>query len=75
MGKFKIKAVLRKDDCLDTTNDKFIYHWRKMERDRWYYCCQFAPSNGRLNTVLSSIYEKINTTKEICDTLIKLYEI
>nr|KYP42748.1 Retrovirus-related Pol polyprotein from transposon TNT 1-94 [Cajanus cajan] len=73
LWKLKIRAILRKDNCLkaiegrpsDITDEK----WREMDDN--------AVANLHLamaDSVLSSIAEK-TTAKEIWDTLVKLYEV
>ncbi|KAH9670656.1 hypothetical protein KPL70_017059 [Citrus sinensis] len=68
----KIKAVLRKNNCLATIGERPM----EITDDKWNEVDDNAISNLHLalaDGVLSSVVEK-NTAKEIWDTLTKLYE-
>ncbi|KAH9651797.1 Integrase catalytic domain-containing protein [Citrus sinensis] len=68
----KMKAVLRKNNCLVAIGERPM----EITDDRWNEVDGNAISDLHLalaDGVLSSVAEK-NTAKEICDTLTKLYE-
>ena len=73
LWKFKIRAILRKDNCLDAIEgrptDITDEKWKEMDAN--------AIANLHLamaDSVLSSVVEK-KTAKEIWDALVKLYEV
>lgn len=67
------KAILGKDNCLVAIKEKTV----KITHQKWKEMNDNAISNLHLamaDAILSSIIKK-TTTKEICDTFIKLYEV
>ncbi|KAG2399616.1 Retrovirus-related Pol polyprotein from transposon TNT 1-94 Protease [Vigna angularis] len=73
LWKLKIRAILRKDNCLDAIEDRRA----EISDEKWKEMDDNAVANLHLamaDSVLSSIAEK-KTAKEIWDTLIKLYEV
>ena len=73
LWKLKIRAILRKDNCLDAIDGRPA----DITDEKWKEMDDNAVANLHLamaDSVLSSIAEK-KTAKEIWDTLIKLYEV
>jgi len=73
LWKLKMKAILRKDNCLATIEEKPV----GITDQKWKEIYNNAIANLHLalaDTVLSSIVEK-TTAKEIWDTLTSLYEV
>lgn len=73
LWKLKIKAILRKDNCLPA----IVGRPTGLTDEKWQEMDDNAISNLHLtlaDSVLSSIAEK-KTAKEIWDTLVTLYEV
>ena len=73
LWKLKIKAILRKDNCLLAIESRPT----GLTNDKWKEIDDNAVANLHLplaNSVLSSVAEE-KTAKEIRDTLVKLYEV
>jgi len=73
LWKMRMKAVLRKENCLATIRDRPV---GITDNAKWNEMDENAITNIHLalaDEVLSSVAKK-KTTKKICDTLTKLYK-
>ncbi|KAF7827077.1 Retrovirus-related Pol polyprotein from transposon TNT 1-94 [Senna tora] len=73
LWKLKMKAILRKDNCLSAIEDKL----NTIANDKWKEMDEIPVANMHLalaDSALSSVAEK-KMAKEICDALVKLYEV